>query len=89
MEDIKLMIRIQKASYEPQKAYDYFCREFENMLEYIFGLKESPDTVETENTDEKLLLQNAITAAAHAIHLSKVFAALHEQESAQKASPDK
>lgn len=89
MEDIKLMIRIQKAAYMPQKAYDYFCLEFENMLEYVFGLKENPDTVGIENTEEKLLLQNTIVAAAHTIYLSKLFAALHEKEAGQNTPSDK
>ena len=32
MEDIRLMIRLQKEQYTPQKAYDYFCTELENAL---------------------------------------------------------
>ncbi len=86
MEDIKLMFRIQKASYSIQIAYDYFCREFENMLEYTFGLKDAPDAVGVENTDEKFMLRNTVMTAAHAIHLHALFAALHQQESALPAA---
>ena len=80
MENIKLTIRIQQKAYEPQVAYDYFCCEFENILEYIFGFKDIPDIVGVENTDEKIMLRNTVITAAHAIYLSKLFAALHEQE---------
>ena len=80
MEDIKLMFLIQRRSYESQRAYDYFCSEFENVLEYVFGCKEKLEVIGTENTDEKVMLRNIVTAAAHALYLGNMFSALHEQE---------
>jgi hypothetical protein len=84
MEDIKLMFLIQRRSYDSKRAYDYFCSEFENVLEYVFGCKEQPDVIGTDNTDEKFMLRNIVTAAAHALYLGNMFRALREQEN-QKA----
>ena len=84
MEDIRLMICLQKESYGPQKAYDYFCQELENVLLYVFGLKEALDTVGSSNTDTKTLLRNTIITVAHKAYLDRHFAALHG-EMAQQA----
>lgn len=80
MDNIKLMMSIQKRTYTAEKAYNYFCNEFENILEYVFGIKEMPDIVGVENTSEKIMLRNAIVTAAHKIYLDKLFAALRESE---------
>ena len=83
MEDLRLMIQIQKRTYKPEVAYDYFCCEFENVLEYIFGHKESLDVVGVENTDEKIMLRNAVVAAAHMVYLRKLFQGLQALEKEQ------
>lgn len=80
MDDIRLTVSIQKRSYPPEVAYGYFCAEFENVIEYIFGEKESLETVGVDNTDEKLMLRNTIITVAHKIYLDKLFAALQSQE---------
>ena len=76
LDNIKLMMSIQKETYPAEIAYDYFCQEFENMVEYVFGVKPLPDVVGVENTSEKIMLRNAIITAAHKIYLDKLFAAL-------------
>jgi len=77
MDDIKLLIMVQKRNYEPQRAYDYFCSEFENILEYIFGKKEAIDTVGVDHSDTKEMLRNTIITVSHKIYLDKLFAVLH------------
>lgn len=77
MEDIRLLFSLQKQTYTPKKAYDYFCVELENILKYIFGLKETLDTVGNHNTETKNLLRTAIIAIGHKVYLDKHFAALH------------
>ena len=79
MEDIRLLIRLQKATYTSQRAYDYFCRELENLICYVFGLKAAPDRVGEEHTDEKLLLRAAIITVAHKVYLDACFEKLHGQ----------
>lgn len=77
MDDIRLTVCIQKRTYTPQRAYNYFCTEFENVLEFVFGLKANLETVGKDNSDEKVMLRNTIITVAHKIYLDKLFAALH------------
>lgn len=85
MEDIGLLIQLQKDAYGPQKAYDYFRTELENVLFYIFGLKETLEVVGNDRTDTKNMLRTVIVTAAHKAYLDKYFAALHA-EKAEKAN---
>jgi DNA-binding transcriptional MerR regulator len=80
MEDIRMLIQLQKEAYAPQKAYDYFRMELENVLFYIFGLKDTLDTVGNDRTDTKNMLRTVIITAAHKAYLDKYFAALHGEK---------
>ena len=73
MDDIQLLIELQKKSYTPQRAYDYFCSEFENVLFYVFHIKDALDTVGIDATDEKAMLRNTIITVAHKVYLDKCF----------------
>ena len=35
------ILRVQQRSYPAAVAYDYFCMELENVLQYVFGVKYS------------------------------------------------
>lgn len=76
MDDIRLMVSVQKQTYSPMVAYNYFCHEFENVLDYVFGKKDTVELVGTDNTDEKIMLRNTIITVAHKIYLDKLFFAL-------------
>lgn len=76
LEDIQLLIDLGIRSYSPQKAYGYFCREFENVLHFVFGFKDTLEEVGSENTDEKVMLRNTIITLAYKIYLDKCFAAM-------------
>ncbi|MBQ6878548.1 MAG: DUF1836 domain-containing protein [Oscillospiraceae bacterium] len=80
MEDIRLLFEMQHRTYEPKRAYDYFCSEFENVLEFVFGIKEKLDTVGTDSNDTKTMLRNTIIAVAYKVYLDKYLAALHSGE---------
>ena len=81
LEDIRLMIGIQKNSYSLEVAYDYFCTELENVLDYVFGRKPEMDAVGVERTaGEKLMLRNTIITVAHKVYLTRLCAVLREQE---------
>ena len=77
---VKLMIAIQRETYTTERAYNYFCNEFENILEYVFGEKSALDIVGVDNTNEKIMLRNAIVTAAHKIYLDKLFGALQKHQ---------
>ena len=80
IEDIRLLFEMQHETYEPRRAYDYFCSEFENVLQFVFGLKENLDTVGTDSNDTKTMLRNTIIAVAYKVYLDKYLAALHSEE---------
>ena len=73
LDNIATFIQLQIQTYTPQRAYDYFCEEFENILYYVFGLKAEPDNVGVDSTDEKIMLRNTIIAVAHKIYMEKCF----------------
>lgn len=79
LEDLQVFIELQKKTYSTRTAYEYFCRELENVLHHVFGLKENLDEVGVEKTDEKIMLRNTIITVAHKIYLDKYFAVLREQ----------
>ena len=70
MENIDLLISVQRESYTLPVAYDYMCGELENMLFYFFGLKDSPEEVGETESDEKNLLRGLIMSAANVIYLN-------------------
>lgn len=76
LEDIQTLIRLQKQTYDTKTAYRYFSQEFENILFFIFGLKDNLDTVGSENPDEKAMLRNTIITVAHKVYLNKSLRAL-------------
>ena len=80
LEDITLLIGVQQQMYSTEMAYDYLCDEMENVLQFVFGIKDTLDQVGVEHTDEKMLLRNTIIAVAHKVYLQKYIAALREKK---------
>lgn len=83
LDDIRLLVGIQKQTCPPQRAYDYFCEELESMLFLVFGLKEQPSAVGTDATNEKMILRNVIITVAHQAYLDAVFRCLEGQAAAK------
>ena len=75
MENITALSERQKKTYTIPVAYDYFCRELENMLYYVFGLTETIENVGTTHTHEKQMLRSLIIAAAQIIYLDRCLSA--------------
>ena len=73
LDNLAKFIALQKRTYTTERAYDYVCAEFENVLFYVFGLKDTLDTVGVDSTDEKLMLHNTIITIANKIYLEKCF----------------
>lgn len=81
LEEIQWVIQLQKLSYPPEVAYEYFCQELENVMFYVFGLKEKLDTIGSPNhTEEKTILRNTVIAVAHKAYLNKCLAAISSRE---------
>lgn len=80
LDNLIRFIQIQQRSYTTETAYNYLCDELENMLGYVFGLKDSPDSVGSDSTDEKFMLRATIVAVAHKLYLDKCFELLSAGE---------
>lgn len=76
LEEIQILIRLQKQTYDTHTSYRYFSQEFENILFFIFGIKDTLDQVGVEHSDEKIMLRNTIITVAHKVYLSKCLYAL-------------
>ena len=83
MENIERLFEMQKQTYSTQVAYDYFCSELEDMLLYIFELKNAVEDVEKQANVEKKMLRSTIIAVANIIYLSNCFDKLRENEQLQ------
>ena len=80
MENIAQLFAMQKKVYTAEVAYNYFCAEFESMLRYVAGLKESPNKIGISATDEKTMLRSVIFAASHIIFVNNCFDVKKETE---------
>lgn len=73
-------IRLQQKTYSLPKAYDYFCQEFENLLQFTFENKDTMEMVGEDNTDEKRLLYTCIVAAVQKVYLEKCLEEIAREE---------
>ena len=77
MEHIGLLFDMQRKVYTPDVAFNYFCTEFENMLKFVAGRKDTLNNIETVNVEEKtqtkMMLRSTLIAAAHSIFLRSCF----------------
>lgn len=82
LDNLYHFIRLQERTYPAERAYNYLCDEFENLLPFVFGMKDTIDNIGMDSTDEKIMLRNTIITIVHKIYLDKCFEALaQEQES--------
>ena len=73
-------IAIQKRTYSLQKAYDYFCEQFENTLLFTAEVKDTLDIAGEDTTDEKRLLFSCIVAVTQKIYLERCLEAISQEE---------
>lgn len=73
IENIGLLIEMQKNSYTLPVAYDYMCNAMEATLRYIFGLQPTVDPMGETESDEKNILSSLIFSAANVIHMNACF----------------
>lgn len=72
--------QLQKQTYPLEKAYDYFCKEFENLLFFSFELKDTVDSTDDILSDEKRLLYTCIVAVVQKVYLEKCLQAIASEE---------
>lgn len=72
-------IQLQQQTYTLPKAYDYFCEEFENLLQFTFEVKDTIEMSGEDNTDEKRLLFTCLVAAVQKVYLEKCLEAIAKE----------
>lgn len=80
LEDVSLMLEMQKQSYSVPIAYDYMCDELENMILYIFGFKKAMDKCGETTSEEKDILYSLCFSVAHMVHLNSRFKSIKEEK---------
>lgn len=78
MDDVHLMLTVQRQTYPSQRAYDYFRTELKYVLDCVFSLESELHALDAGATDQKVMLRNTIIALAHKIYLDKLFAVMRE-----------
>ena len=73
-------IAVQKRTYPLQKAYDYFCEQFESILLFTAEARDTLDIVGEDSTDEKRLLFSCIVAVTQKIYLERCLEAISQEE---------
>ena len=76
LDNLHNFMRLQERTYAIPRAYNYYCAEFENVLHYVFGMKDTLDNVGLDSSHEKTMLRNTIITIAHKIYLDKCFQVL-------------
>ena len=77
LENIQTMLTIQQEKYSIREAYEYFCKEFLQVLRFVFGLDKELAPIDNAN-EEKLLLRNTLSSVAYKIYLDKCFEYLNQ-----------
>ena len=73
-------IALQKRTYSLQKAYDYFCQQFESILLFTAEARDTLDIVGEDTTDEKRLLFSCIVAVTQKIYLERCLEVISQEE---------
>ena len=73
-------IHLQQRTYTVQRAYDYFCQQFEHLLRFTFELTDTVELDFDEGSDEKRLLYSCIVAVTQKLYLEKCLEAIAKEE---------
>ena len=79
MDDIKLVIDIQKSTYKVYESYNYLAKEFETLISFVFDGKAIPNQENENMSNEKRMLRNIIITLAHKIYREKYFSLIKEK----------
>ena len=83
MDDVHLMLTVQRQTYPSQVAYDYFRTELTYVLDCVLSGQSELRALDAGATDQKVMLRNTIIALAHKIYLDKLFAIIRQDRDAQ------
>ena len=84
LDNIGILFKMQRRTYEIKAAYDYFCTELEDFIFYVFGLRDSVEPADSDTSDEKMILRNTIIAVAHQTYLNMCLRAIQSEQALDK-----
>lgn len=70
IEDLHLLVQMQRAGYDSRAAYSYFRAELERALRCAFALETALSIPDAQDSPEKRILHTAIAAIAHKLCLN-------------------
>ena len=69
MENITVLIQMQKDSYSLPVAFDYLCEQMESIIYFLFGITDTMEEIGGAVSEEKELLRGLLFSAGHMIFL--------------------
>ncbi|MBR5559368.1 MAG: DUF1836 domain-containing protein [Oscillospiraceae bacterium] len=80
LEDIQVLLSMQRRLGDNRTVYDFFCQEMEDALNAVFGTGPDIEVLPPDVMDEKLLICKAVVAVAHKLYLDTYLRVLAESE---------
>ena len=80
MESIAKMMVMQRELYSNEVAFDYFCAELENLLNFIFGEQDDISYLGMTTSEAKDMLRSVIVAVANVIYVNDKLKARKAEE---------
>lgn len=80
LENIHALFLRQRKIYSVPTAYDYLGMELENMLFFMFEVKDTVEEIGSTSSTEKQMLRSAIIALCNIIYLNACFRQLSIQD---------
>ncbi|MDO4182528.1 MAG: DUF1836 domain-containing protein [Coriobacteriia bacterium] len=78
MDNIRELFTLRQQHHESAQAYDFFCNEFEAVLQAVYAQKGIPHLPPDRESDATLLCRNVIVAVVHKLYLDHCFQAMPE-----------
>ncbi len=76
LEDIQVLLEVQRRLGDNQTVYDLFCAELEAVLAEVFGFGPAPAPLAAEAPAEQMLIRKTAVAVAHKLYLDSYLRAL-------------
>lgn len=83
LEDIQLLIQLQKQTYPAREAYEYFRRELNRVLNAVFSDGEPAGSGSGSDTPERVILRNTVIAVAHKVYIDQCLLASRGEQTPQ------
>ena len=80
LDALACFLRLQERTYSLEKAYNYFCRELENLLLFQFEVRETIESSDEDSSDEKRLLYSCTAAVVQKVYMEKWLEAIAAEE---------